>query len=76
MVARLKWLLDFGQNAAAMLNVTIPPSATTAGKRWLAATGSADTPCSYRFAFSELTHTGNLGPNLNVGDVVFTATAD
>ena len=39
--------------------------------------GSADTPCSWRFAFSE--HLGasgkHLGPSLNVGDVVFTATA-
>lgn len=71
------WLLDFGQNAAAMLSIAIPPSATTAGKRWLADSGSADTPCSWRFAFSELLGAAgkHLGPNLNVGDVVFTATA-
>ena len=71
-----QWMLDFGQNAAAMLSVTLPPAATEAGIDWLGATGSADTPCTYRFAFSELLGPGGgLGPNLNVGDVVFTATA-
>lgn len=70
-----QWLLDFGQNAAAMLNVTIAPAATPAGNQWLATTASADTPCSYRFAFSELVNGTVLGPKLGVGDVVFTATA-
>ena len=70
------FILDFEQNAAGMLNITIPAAGSRVGASWLASAGVADTPCEWRFAFSERQGGRELGPqSLNVGDVVFTSTA-
>lgn len=70
------WLLDFGQNAAAMLEVNIPPSATTAARVWLGSAAMDGVNCTYKFTFAE--HLGPDGtpvPSINVGPVEYTASA-
>eukprot|EP00035_Acanthoeca_spectabilis_P015620 m.312368 g.312368 ORF g.312368 m.312368 type:complete len:1248 (+) comp16402_c0_seq3:101-3844(+) len=71
-----KWFINFGQNAAAMLEFNIKLSPTAMAHKILSFSAFSNVECSFILTSSEYaTPAGELGPNLRVGPVIYRAPA-